>query len=50
MLEREMMNLLDVCYDKALQGVLPGEKSIEELAEDYLAKTSSREKAIDKLI
>ena len=49
MLEREMMNLLDVCYDKALQGVLPGEKSIEELAEDYLAKTSSREKAIDKL-
>ena len=50
MLEREMMNLLDVCYDKALQGVLPGEKSIEELAKDYLAKTSSREKAIDKLI
>ena len=50
MLEREMMNLLDVCYDKALQGVLPGEKSIEELAEDYLAKTSSREKAIDNLI
>ena len=50
MLEREMMNLLDVCYDKALQGVLPVEKSIEELAEDYLAKTSSREKAIDKLI
>ena len=50
MLEREMMNLLDVCYNKALQGVLPGEKSIEELAEDYLAKTSSREKAIDKLI
>ena len=50
MLEREMMNLLDVCYDKALQGVLPGEKSIEELAEDYLAKTISREKAIDKLI
>ena len=50
MLEREMMNLLDVCYDKALQGVLPGEKSIEELAEDYLAKTSSIEKAIDKLI
>ena len=50
MLEREMMNLLDVCYDKALQGVLTVEKSIEELAEDYLAKTNSREKAIDKLI
>ena len=50
MLEREMMNLLDVCYDKALQGVLPGEKSIEELAEDYLYKSSSKKKAIDNLI
>ena len=50
MLEREMMNLLDVCYDKALQGVLPGEKSIEELAEDYLYKSSSKKKAIDDLI
>ena len=50
MLEREMMNLLDVCYDKALQGVLPGERTVMELAEDYLAKSSSREKAIDNLI
>ena len=50
MLEREMMNLLDACYDKALQGVLPGEKSIEELAEDYLYKSSSKKKAIDDLI
>lgn len=50
MLEREMMKLLDVCYDKALQGVLPGEKSIEELAEDYLYKSSSKKKAIDDLI
>ncbi len=50
MLEREMMKLLDVCYDKALQGVLPGEKSIEELAEDYLDKSSSKKKAIDDLI
>ena len=50
MLEREMMNLLDSCYEKALEGVLPGERTVMELAEDYLAKTSSREKAIDKLI
>jgi hypothetical protein len=50
MLEREMMNALDVCYDKALQGVLPVEKSIEELAEDYLYKSSSKKKAIDNLI
>ena len=50
MLEREMMNALDVCYDKALQGVLPVEKSIEELAEDYLYKSSSKKKAINDLI
>ena len=50
MLEREMMNLLDSCYEKALEGVLPGERTVVELAEDYLAKSSSREKAIDNLI
>ena len=50
MLEREMMNLLDSCYEKALEGVLPGERTVMELAEDYLAKSSSREKAIDNLI
>ena len=50
MLEREMMNALDMCYDKALQGVLPVERTVMELAEDYLAKSSSREKAIDNLI
>ena len=50
MLEREMMNLLDSCYEKALEGVLPAERTVMELAEDYLAKSSSREKAIDNLI
>ncbi len=50
MLEREMMNLLENCYNKALEGVLPGERTVMELAEDYLAKSSSREKAIDNLI
>ena len=50
MLEREMMNLLDSFYEKALEGVLPGERTVMELAEDYLAKSSSREKAIDNLI
>ena len=50
MLEREMMNLLDSCYEKALEGVLLGERTVMELAEDYLAKSSSREKAIDNLI
>ena len=46
MLEREMMNLLDSCYEKALEGVLPGERTVMELAEE----SSSREKAIDNLI
>ena len=45
-----MMNLLDKCYDGALKGVLPGEKNIMELAEDYLSKSNSKEKAIDDLI
>ena len=50
MLEREMINLLENCYNKALEGVLPGERTVVELTEDYLAKSSSREKAIDNLI
>lgn len=50
MLEREMMSLLDKCYDGALEGILPGERTVEELAEDYLTKKSDKEKAIDDLI
>lgn len=50
MLEREIMNLLDSCYDKALEGVLPGERTVMELAKDYLRQSSSKEKAIDNLI
>ncbi|WP_036095730.1 EcsC family protein [Leptotrichia trevisanii] len=46
MLEREMMNLLD----SSLEGVLPGERTVMELAEDYLGQSCSREKAIDNLI
>ena len=44
MLEREMMSLLDKCYDGALEGILPGERTVEELAEDYLMKNSDKEK------
>ena len=50
MLEREMMSLLNKCYDGALEGILPGERTVEELAEDYLTKNSDKEKAIDDLI
>ncbi len=50
MLEREMMSLLDKCYDGALEGILPGERTVEELAEDYLMKNSDKEKTIDDLI
>lgn len=51
MLKNEIMNLLDTCYDRALEGRLfPGERSIVELAEDYLKKNNNREKAIDELI
>ena len=30
MLEREMMSLLDKCYDGALEGILPEERTVEE--------------------
>ena len=46
----QMVEVLNVCYEKALDGVLPGEKSVKKLADDYLRKNSSTEKAINSLI
>ncbi len=50
MKKNEIMNLLEWCYDRALEGVLPGERTVEELAENYLRKNVSKEKAIEELI
>lgn len=44
-----MMELLDNCYSKALEG-LPGSKSCEELATEYLNKYGNPKTAAKKLI
>jgi hypothetical protein len=44
-----MMQLLDWAYDKSLNGI-PGTQSAEELANDYINKHLSIEKACDELI
>ncbi|WP_223592380.1 EcsC family protein [Neobacillus bataviensis] len=47
--ESKMTQVLDWAYEKAVNG-LPGTETAEELAESYLEKNSSVEKAIDSLI
>ena len=42
----KMVQVLDWCYEKSLNGV-PGFDSAEEMANDYLSKQGSIEKAID---
>ncbi len=44
-----MMEVLDWSYDKAVNG-LPGMDTAEELASNYLSKSSSVDEAIDKFI
>jgi len=44
-----MTQVLEWAFDKAVNG-LPGTDTVEELAESYLRKNSSVEKAIDNLI
>jgi hypothetical protein len=47
--ESKMTQVLDWAYEKAVNG-LPGTDTAVELAESYLSKNSSVEKAIDSLI
>ncbi len=47
--ESKIMQILDWCYDKVING-LPGIETVEELAEKYLNKSSSIEEAIDNFI
>ena len=46
---KDMVNILDWGYDKALNG-LPGMGTAEELARDYLTKKGTRDEQIDSLI
>lgn len=48
--EKDVMNVLDTCYDKCLHGVPAVGKSVPEMAEDYLKKDSSRKRACKKML
>jgi hypothetical protein len=50
MTEENIMNLLDDCYRKSLDGIPMVSKSIEELANEYLEKYSTPEKACKAMI
>ena len=43
---QRMVDILDVCYDKALQGIPKVSKSVDELAEDYSSKYPTAAKAL----
>lgn len=43
--QEKIMNILDVCYDKALGGI-PGTPTCYDLAEEYLAKYPSSQRAV----
>jgi hypothetical protein len=45
----QMMKALEKCYDGAMNG-LPGSKTCEEMANEYMRKYSSRQEAARKLI
>lgn len=47
--QEQMMELLEQCYTKAVNG-LPGSRSCEELAEEYLSKYGSVQTAARKMI
>lgn len=47
--QEKMMGILDWAYDTTVKGV-PGQKSAEELAGEYLTRYKDEDKAIDKLI
>lgn len=47
--QEKMMGVLDWAYDTTVKGV-PGQKSVEELAGEYLTRYEDEDKAIDKLI
>lgn len=47
--EDKMLQVLDTCYEEAIQG-LPGFETAQELGDKYLEKYQDVEKAIDKFI
>ena len=45
MTEEDIMNLLDSCYEKCLNGIPKVSPSVEKLANDYLKKHRTTEEA-----
>lgn len=43
--QEDMMKILDSCYEKCLDGIPMVSKSVEDMANDYLIKYGSKEKA-----
>lgn len=50
MTNTQMINVLNVCYDKALSGVPLVSESVSELAEEYMKKHLDTNVAVDKLV
>lgn len=48
--QEDIMKILDECYVKCLDGVPMVSKSVEELANEYISKYDSREKACKEMI
>lgn len=47
---QQMVDILDACYDKALDGIPKVSKSVDELAKDYASKYPTAEKAAKALV
>ena len=48
--ENKMVKILDVCYDKALDGIPLVSESVEELGNEYINKYGRTDLAISKLV
>jgi len=45
-----IVSILDICYDKAINGIPKVSKSVEELAKDYLSKNTNTKKAAKSML
>ena len=46
--QEDIMNLLDSCYEKCLNGIPKVSSSVEEMANDYLKKHQTKEDACNE--
>ena len=48
--QEDIMKLLDACYEKCLNGVPKLSPSVEDMANDYLLKYSTKEEACQAML